>query len=166
MGEVAMEFDRSKVKRLVGDLFRLTDELQQMTQRRFTPDGHLVGSLGEVFAAAAYNLKLERASTKACDAKTPDGRRVEIKATFGKKVAFRRHDAECAPHHCLVLKLKKDGDFDEIYNGPMQPILNKLSVRNLPSNGQLQISLTQLSALNAAVSDTERLDRRVEERSA
>jgi hypothetical protein len=158
-----MEFDRSRAKRLVGDLFCLTDELQEMTHRPFTPDGHLVGSMGEVFAAAAYDLKLEPPATKACDAKTRDGKRVEIKATFGKKVAFRRHDADCEPHHCLVLQLKKEGGFTEIYNGPMRPILNKLSVRNLPSNGQLQISLVQLSALNAEVSETERLYRKVEE---
>jgi hypothetical protein len=155
-----MEFDRSYAKRLVGDLFRLTDELQRMTDRPFTPDGHLVGSLGEVFAASAYELELESPSTKACDARTKDGRQVEIKATFGNKVAFRRHDAECVPHHCLVLQLKKDADFEEIYNGPMQPIIDRLSVRKLPSNGQLQISLVQLRALNAAVHDADRLHRR------
>jgi hypothetical protein len=159
MGNDNMEFDHLHALRLVGELFRLTDELQKMTSQPFTPDGHLVGSLGEVFAASAYELELEPPSTKACDARDKNGKRCEIKATFGNRVAFRRHNADCEPHYCLVLRLKKDADFDEIYNGPMRLILDKLEARALPSNGQLQISLAQLQVLNAQVHDEDRLHR-------
>jgi len=152
-----MEFDRIRVRQLISDVFRITAELQRMTNRKFTPDGHLVGSLGEVIAANAYNLTLEPPSTKACDARDGEGRRIEIKATFGKRVGFRHHDDDCQPDHCLVLKLKQDAEFDEIYNGPMKPILEKLKLRSLPSNGQRQISLVQLKALNGQIDDTDRL---------
>jgi len=152
-----MQLDQSRVKQLIEDVFRITAELQRMTNRRFTPDGHLVGSLGEVIAANTYDLTLEPPSTKACDAKDRKGRRIEIKATFGERVAFRHHDADCRPDHCLVLRLRQDAGFDEIYNGPMQPIFEKLNVRAIPSNGQRQISLVQLRILNAQIADAERL---------
>jgi hypothetical protein len=155
-----IEFDQARAQSLVKDLFRITDELGAMTGRRFTPDGHLVGSLGEVFAASAYSVVLQPHSTKACDAVSMDGRRIEIKATFSDRVAFRSHDVDCLPDHCLVIRLKKDAAFEEVYNGPIKPIVEKLSVRKLPSSGQRQISLVQLRTLNAAVPEAERLPRK------
>jgi hypothetical protein len=156
---VIVKLDLLRARQLIEELLRITGELQKMTNRPFTLDGHLVGSLGEVFAANAYGLTLEPPSKKACDARDKEGKRIEIKATFGSRVAFRRHDVDCEPDHCLVLRLRQDADFDEVYNGPMQPIIEKLKVRALPSNGQLQISLVQLQALNTQVNDTERLRR-------
>jgi hypothetical protein len=47
--------------------------------RKFTLDGHLVGSIGEVVAAYMFGLDLMPASTLGHDALAPDGRRVEIK---------------------------------------------------------------------------------------
>lgn len=41
--------------------------------REFTPDGHLVGSIGEVVAAEAFNLTLYRASYKGHDARDENG---------------------------------------------------------------------------------------------
>jgi hypothetical protein len=36
--------------------------------RHFTPDGHMVGSLGECLVAHAYGLELQTASNKGFDA--------------------------------------------------------------------------------------------------
>jgi len=41
--------------------------------RRFTPDGHLVGSIGEVVAAYAFGLKLLPASNERHDAVAANG---------------------------------------------------------------------------------------------
>ena len=57
--------------------------------RHFTPDGHMVGSLGECLVADAYNLELMPASNLGYDALTETGLKVEIKATQAKSVAFR-----------------------------------------------------------------------------
>ncbi|WP_159079743.1 hypothetical protein [Methyloceanibacter sp. wino2] len=158
-----MTFDPVEAKQLVEQLFRITDKLQEMTKRPFTPDGHLVGSLGEVLAKSAYDLELTDPSTKACDAWTKDGQRVEIKATFNNRVAFRDHDADFQPEKCLVLRLGRDAGFEEIYNGPMSPIVERLSSRKLPSNGQRQITLAQLLELNKKVNDADRLRRKTTE---
>ena len=44
---------------LFASLYRVVDRLEQMfPDRRFTPDGHLVGSIGEVVAAHMFDLEL------------------------------------------------------------------------------------------------------------
>jgi len=153
-----MKLDTKRVARLIEELFRITDELTEMTGRAFTPDGHLVGSIGEVLAANAYGLQLEPHSTKGCDA-TRDGRRVEIKATFSNRVAFRAHDLDHEHSHCLALRLQRGAAFEEIYNGPAKPIMDMLSMRALPRNGQRQISLAQLRILNSRVEAADLLSR-------
>ena len=73
--------DALAVLRLVPELFHITKALEAAAPgRHFTPDGHLVGSIGEAVAAARYGLELTTASTKGVDAHhKASGRLVEIK---------------------------------------------------------------------------------------
>ena len=76
--------DHDKLQSLVKQLYATVKELEAMFPgRHFTPDGHMVGSLGECLVADAYCLQLRAASNKGYDAVTEDGRQVEIKATQG-----------------------------------------------------------------------------------
>jgi len=51
------------VSGLVRDLYRIVDQLEHLFPgRHFTPDGHLVGSLGEVLACERYGLEILEAS--------------------------------------------------------------------------------------------------------
>jgi hypothetical protein len=69
------------VPRLVGRLYEIVSELEELLSgRRFTLDGHIVGSLGEVMAQYQYDLELFAASTERHDARVNDGRLVQIKA--------------------------------------------------------------------------------------
>ncbi len=73
---------------MVARLYEIVDELETIFPgRHFTPDGHLVGSLGESLAAYMFGLTLTAASTTVHDAVTQDGVRVEIKATQRRGVA-------------------------------------------------------------------------------
>ena len=56
--------DRStKLRDLIRQLYTVVAALEEEFEgRRFTPDGHLVGSIGEVVAAYAFNLTLLPAS--------------------------------------------------------------------------------------------------------
>src|SRR2546427_12856517 len=47
---------------LVRQIYAIAEKLKAATGRSFTPDGHMVGSIGEVFAADMYGLKLLRQS--------------------------------------------------------------------------------------------------------
>ena len=81
--------------------------------RPFTPDGHLVGSIGEVVAADTYDLILEKCSNPGFDAKTRTGRSVEIKLTGGDSVSV---SSDCnPPDFLIVLKLITKTGFSEIY---------------------------------------------------
>lgn len=84
-----------------------------MFGRHFTPDGHMVGSIGEVLAAYHYGLELYTASAQTHDAISEDGKQVQIKATQSTNIGIRSE-----PEHLIVLALHKDGSNTEIYNGP------------------------------------------------
>lgn len=49
----------SKIK----EIYKIVEELESLfSGRHFTPDGHMVGSIGEVLAAHHYSLELYPAS--------------------------------------------------------------------------------------------------------
>ena len=104
------------VPALIARLYRTVQDLNKLYPGRpFTPDGHLVGSIGEVVAADTYDLRLEKCSNPGFDAKTQEGQTVEIKLTGGASVSL---SSDCAPPDFLiVLKLNRNTGFNEIYNG-------------------------------------------------
>ena len=60
---------RIKLPAPVAAIYRAVKELEAAYPlRKFTPDGHLVGSIGEVIAAEALSLKLHPASYPCHDA--------------------------------------------------------------------------------------------------
>ena len=133
------------IQRLVPELFRITAELEAAAPgRHFTPDGHLVGSIGEVIAAARYGLTLTTASTKGVDAHDSEGRAVEIKATTGKTGVALRGMVPTA-ERLIVLQISKTGDATEIYSGPAAPVWE--AAGTMQSNGQRHISLSRLKEL-------------------
>ena len=127
---------------LIGGLYRIVDELESKFQRKFTPDGHLVGSIGEVVAAHLYDLDLEDHSIEAVDAWTRESRSrsVQVKLTAGNSVSLS--DSEKNSDILIVLRFKRGIGFQEIYNGayPVGPLkLINASKRKLKA-----ISLSQL----------------------
>lgn len=135
-------------------LYELVSELEHaFPGRPFTPDGHLVGSLGEVLASHYYDLELLPCSSACHDAKTRDGRLVQVKATQGTGVALRAQ-----PDHLLVILLKRDGTIEEIYNGPGQ--LAWANCGKQQKNGQSPISTSKLRRLMNNVPADDRLPQR------
>jgi hypothetical protein len=138
---------------IVHRLYELVAELEgHFPGRRFTPDGHLIGSLGEVLASYYYALELLPCSTECHDARTADGRLVQVKATQSRSVALRGE-----PEHLLALLLKRDGTIEEIYNGPGQAPWN--SAGPMGKNGQRPLSISKLRALMESVPVKSRLSR-------
>ena len=147
--------DHDKFQSLIKQLYSTINELESLFEgRHFTPDGHMVGSIGECLVADAYDLKLMPASNKGYDAVSSCGKQVEIKATQANLAAFRSE-----PEHAIVIKIFPDGTFEEVYNGPGKLVWDQFKGKSLPSNGQYQISLNKLKALNGAVDASLRLER-------
>lgn len=142
-----------RIAELVRDLYSLVAKFEEaFPGRRFTPDGHLIGSIGEVLAAHRYGIRLYPASSEAHDGIAEDGRQVQIKITQGKSVALRAE-----PQHLIVLRLDKTGEATEIFNGPGTSVWNSCGL--LQKNGQRPITLARLSTLMVEVLEDERLPR-------
>lgn len=79
--------------------------------RSFTPDGHLVGSIGEVVAAEALGLVLYRQSAPGHDGVDANGREVQVKMTAGKVVAM---SATCT--RLVVLKVVSPTEAEIVFD--------------------------------------------------
>jgi len=140
-----------EVPALISELYRIVDRLEELFPGRpFTVDGHLLGSIGEVLAAYRYNLDLKRPSTPGCDADSVQIKGVEIKTTQRRSVSFRSE-----PPHLVVFSLPRNGQPQEVYNGPGRTVWPHVGKRN--KNGQYSITLTKLRALAQLVPEEARL---------
>ncbi len=149
------KMDQEHFKEQVRNIYRAVCELEAMfPDRPFTPDGHMVGSLGECIVADAYALELMPPSNEGYDAIAKDGRKVEIKATQSNSVAFRS-----CPEHIIIIKIHKDGTFEEYFNGPGEIIWREFEGKKKPSNGQFQISLKRVLTLSSTVQEASRVPR-------
>lgn len=145
------QVDWAEVNNLLEQLYDASARLEEIfAGRRFTLDGHLVGSVGEVIAAYMFDLDLRPGSTLAHDALTKDGRPVEIKFTQGKSVAIRHE-----PGHLIVLCRARGARTSVVFNGPGLAAWEAAGA--MQKNGQRPIRLSRLAALNKEVPDTARL---------
>ena len=151
MSATSFEDLAATIRELYGIVDRLETAYASM-ERHFTLDGHLIGSIGEVYAAERYGLELLKSSAKAHDAKARDGRLVQIKVTQRNTIAIGEK-----PDYLIVLRIDKHGNFEEVYNGPGAQVWELVENRKLPKNGQYQISLSRLRKLAADVPAGERL---------
>ena len=144
----------SEIAEKIREIFRIARELEEMYPgRHFTPDGHMVGSIGEVIAAEEYGLELFEASHPVHDARAQDGKLVQIKATQCDRIAIGER-----PEYLIVLKIDRDGGFEEVYNGPGDIAWSLVGKRQ--KTGQCHVSLAKLRAAMAEVPECGRLPRK------
>ena len=140
-----------QIPALVERLYAIAAELEELFPgKRSTPDGHMVGSLGEVLAAHRYGLELLSNSAERHDAKSRTGKLVQVKATQVGRVALGSE-----PEHLVVLRLEEDGSAEEVFNGPGSLAWENASP--MGKNGQRPILLSMLRSLMNRVLDEERL---------
>lgn len=124
----------------VARIYRATADLAACyPERKFTPDGHLVGSIGEVIAAEALGLKLYPMSRPGHDAYDANGD-VQIKMTAGRCVAMY---AAC--ERLVVLRVLSPDEAEIVYDGPGTPAWEKAGM--MGKNGQWVVSLAALRAI-------------------
>ena len=129
-------------------IYEAVAELEQTYPgRKFTPDGHMVGSIGEVVAAEAFGLILLPMSEPLHDARSADGRLVQVKMTAGNVVAFY---GDC--EHLIVLRVDTCRTRAEvIYDGPGAPAVK--SAGPVQKNGQRVIRISKLRKLACEYAD-------------
>jgi hypothetical protein len=134
---------RIKLPAPVTAIYKAVEELEALYPgRKFTPDGHLVGSIGEVIAAQEFKLTLYPMSHEGHDAFDAAGP-VQIKMTSGDSVSMY----DCCVR-LIVLRVVSPEEAEVIYNGPGEPIWANAGKRQ--KNGQRNISLSRLRRIAAA----------------
>lgn len=129
----------------IKELYKITNELgSSYPGRKFTIDGHLVGSIGEVIVAEHYGLELLRNSTETHDAVSTEGKYIQIKATQINRIAISSE-----PDYLIVIKLFSDGTWEEVYNGPGKLVWENAG--KMQKNGQRPVSVSKLRSLMSSV---------------
>ena len=118
------------------------DELYKSFKRKFTPDGHLVGSIGEVIAAEALGLTLYPVGREGHDAHDGKGGDVQIKMTSGNSVGMYAESIRL-----IVLKIVSPEEAEIVYDGPGKPAWACAGKKG--KHGQRVVSLAKLRALAA-----------------
>ena len=136
---------RVQLPKPVADIYRAVAELDKLYgshKRKFTPDGHLVGSIGEVIAAEVLELTLYPNSHPGHDAHDGKGGDVQIKMTARDRVAMYNTSVRL-----VVLKVVSPEEAEIVYDGPGEPAWRNAGKE--AKNGQRTISLAKLKALAA-----------------
>jgi hypothetical protein len=134
---------RIKLPAPVAAIYRAAHELEAAYPgRKFTPDGHLVGSIGEVVAAEALGLTLYRGGHPVHDAYDENGD-VQIKMTAGTAIGLY---GPCK--RLVVLRIVSPEEAEIVFDGPGD--LAWESAGKLKKNGQRVVSLAKLRGLAKA----------------
>ena len=131
------------VRTAIKKIFRSCQRLTELTKRPFSPDGHLVGSFGEVVAAELLNLTLMPPSNDGYDAIDDQGRRVEIKATTRTSIGLSASGTRA--ERLVVVVVDGDGETEVAYDGPTAPAWD--AAGKPKQNGQRRISVSTLKKL-------------------
>jgi hypothetical protein len=135
---------RLALPKAVAEIYQAVAELEgEFPGRKFTPDGHLVGSIGEVIAARALGLELHRASFAGHDAQDDQGRNVQIKLTGGKGVSMY---SNC--DRLVVLRIVSPEEAEIVYDGDGDPAWNAAGKQQ--KNGQRRVTLSALRRIAKA----------------
>jgi len=121
-------------------------------EKSFTIDGRLVGDIGEVIAALDYEIELYEVQQADHDGETPDGKKVQVKATFKDKLTFKT-----VPDYYLGFKLFQNGRYEEVYNGPGSIIFERYKHRKGIGDVLLSFPIEELKKLSFEIPNSERI---------
>lgn len=144
-----------KLGEKIRKIYTVVAELSDLfPNRRFTPDGHMVGSLGEAIAAIDYGVELfPNVGHPAVDGRIGN-REVQVKTTQGKNVAVK----EPRPGDLLlVIKLNLDGTWERIYDGDSARVWNELNGQKETRAGEKVVSFIRLRKLQPHVLENDRI---------
>jgi len=107
------------VKGVIASLFASQRALRALApEYKWAGLGNLLGDFGEFIAVQSYGLKKASAGSDSYDARTEDGKSVRVKTNHAAtQIGFRG-----SVDLMLVLHIKTNGDWEEIYYGPFASV--------------------------------------------
>ena len=144
--------DKDKFEGYIRQIYGAVNGLREIfPERKFTPDGRMVGDIGEVIGQYYYGIQLHKSATQKGSDGIYKGRLVQIKCTQ-KDETYIKSDHDLF----LVIKIFPDGSWEEVYNGDGKRVWNefKTSKKYDPI-----ISLKRLKELNKQVKQEDKIRR-------
>jgi len=133
----------NELQKIILELWAIVDRLENdyfEDGKKFTIDGHLLGSIGEVYAKEKFKLELLKNSSEIHDAEDKlTGKKYQIKITQRNKVGIRKE-----PDNLIVIKIDKTGMPEIVYNGDGKPVWDLIKHKNVE---QKFISISQLEKI-------------------
>jgi hypothetical protein len=127
----------------------------QRTLKALAPDfkwaglGNLLGDYGEFIAVSSYNLTKAPSGSSGYDAITQDGKTVQVKTNYAATQIGFRGDADLL----LCLKVKDNGDWEEIYYGSFSEIKNHARFSARDNKHMVPISLLRAKSQKLPISE-------------
>ena len=146
-------FSDNSIKEMINIYINMIQNVERLEElfpsRKFTLDGHLIGSMGEAIANNCYGINLDKPSNKSFDGITLEGKLVQIKLVQQDKVLICCEDYDSYSTSAMLLVLyinKVTGNYYEVYNGPFNIVWN--SIDHFDRRGYKHISVNKLMALD------------------
>jgi hypothetical protein len=140
-------------------MFEAQKELHKVFPKKpFTPDGRMIGDIGEAIAELTYQVAIDKCLRKHWDGKREDVcagcPEVQVRATQ-KDVGYVK---ESPDDGCLlVFKIFPDGTWECCYNGNTARVWRSLDAKKVNRAGEKFIGLDALRELDRAVGEGERV---------
>lgn len=133
------------VKGILSSLFASQRALRAIApEYKWAGLGNLLGDFGEFIATQEYGLVKASAGANGYDAKTPDGKSVQVKTNHASSQIGFRGQADLM----LVLHVTTDGEWEEIYYGPFDQV--KAASRRSDRDNKDMIAISKLRAMKVA----------------
>ena len=139
----------TQLKKAIIDLYLSVEKLHAaFPDRKFTPDGQMVGDVGEAIAALKFGVILDKKSKQHWDGLRVDsmGKKhmVQVKTTQRDETYLKK-----PPHEgdLLVFKIFKDGKWERCYDGSIMKVWMSLKDKKPDNTGAKIITLEKLKKL-------------------
>jgi len=147
-----------KLKEAIKDLYLSVAKLRSaFKERPFTPDGRLVGDIGEAIAALKFAVILDSKIKKHWDGYWVDSNKkehkVQVRATQQEEKGSTYLKEPPHDGTFLVFKITPDGEYETVFNGSIMRVWNK--IKNQRSK-EKTISLKDIRKLNREI-DAEKI---------
>ena len=122
--------DAYEFKKKIASIYEIANELgREFNIAKCTPDGHLLGAIGQIAAKIAFGLQFgsgekEHNCTWSDNGKTLD---IQVRSTGRGSVAIRKE-----PEYLIAIEIAETGRLYLLYNGPGKFVWKKIQHQKQP----------------------------------
>ena len=122
--------DTADFKKKISQIYEISNELgRAFNIDKCTPDGHLLGAIGQIAAKIAYGLEFGSEKDEHNCTWSDGSRRinVQVRCTGRNNIALRQE-----PEHLIALSIFENGAIRLLYNGPGNLVWKRIQHQKNP----------------------------------